>query len=138
MSIVFPDIGREQLLLEQWNNDAQTSWDIRLFVNDKTPAAADILTDYTEMSTLSYAEIEVVIPTDFTVSLAGGIAKVVIGQLEFTFTVGTEVSVYGWYMVSTDGGGEHLIMADRFSNAIAVSQNGDIIRIDTEFQLDYT
>lgn len=135
--ITYPDIGRERMAQTLFGAEGlPLSINLKLFVNDKTPAVSDLTGDYVEMSTLSYAAIPLTPGTDTEVDLTAGVVGITFKDMTFVFTTGTPVTVYGWYLVIDDNLLSTVFAAERFTNPITVSQNGDQIKVSAEMFLN--
>lgn len=132
MAFFATNAGRQAWMRRMVGLDTNGDVKLRLFVNDVTPSDATVLANLTEMSTLGYAA-KTLATGSFTVSLVSTTAKATYAQQVFSFTAGTEVTVYGAYI--TDAAGAILIGAERFLASITVSQDGDQINVTPELTL---
>lgn len=100
----------------------------KLYVNDVTPADASVAATFTEMSTLGYAA-KTLTKTSWvtTAGAAGQPASSAYAQQTWTFTSGTAVIVYGYFVTDTTSG--LLLWAERFPNPKTVGNTGDQILI---------
>jgi hypothetical protein len=130
-----PSVSEAVMLKNILNIVAPQTMVLRLFVNNHTPAEGDALnaSDYTEMSTLGYASVSLT-PGSWVIS--GTVPTVAAyPQVTFTFTAGSLVNVYGYYVTQTTSG--DLMWAERFSGAPFPIQNtGDAIQITPQITLD--
>lgn len=100
--------------------------ELRLFVNNMTPADADDETDYTEMSTHGYTA-KTLTGGSWSVSTVGGKAEGSYAQQTFSFTAASAVTVYGYYIV--DPVDDKVIQAELFAAPQVIEFLGDAIRI---------
>jgi hypothetical protein len=123
MTLVAP-LNGQQIILNALITDPML---IRLYVNNKTPAAGDVIGDYTEMNGGGYQEqslsFENWVPTISTPS------KIVYNDfVRFTFlgTPGAPYNIiYGYYIVSVSGiTGTALLEAERFTTSFIPVLNG--------------
>jgi len=130
-----PSVAEAEMLKNILNITAPQTAVLRLYVNNKTPAETDALdaSDYTEMSTLGYASVSLT-PGSWVVS--GTVPTVAAyPQVTFSFTAGTLVNVYGYYVTRTTSG--NIMWAERFSGAPFPIQNtGDAIQITPQITID--
>lgn len=130
-AIYFPN-GGELILLENGiSNDS--SWSVKLFANDHTPAAADQASDYTEASFDGYAAAS--LTRDGAAATDGdGKAAQEYARIEWTFT-GSDPgpSLYGFFIV--DAGGA-LVCACRFDDApVTLSESEPDLRVVPKIRL---
>lgn len=98
---------------------------LRLFTNNKTPAEADVVGDYTEAAGNGYAAITLT-GANWTVT-GGAPTSAAYAQQTFTFS-GALGNVYGYYM--TRAGSGDLVYAERFTDGpYNIVNNGDQIKI---------
>jgi hypothetical protein len=106
---------------------------LRLFVNNVTPADASTAASFTEMSTLGYAS-KTLSKASWTVAQNGASkAEASYAQQSWTFTSGTAVTVYGYYVTRATTG--DLWYAERFTAAHTVQNTGDTIRVTPKLTL---
>lgn len=117
MIITF-DSGSLDQLTDYFNNN---SFELRLFVNDITPAEEDDLGDYIEASGGGYAA--KTISGGWAGSIVLGDAQVAITIASFTFSgaLTTNPTIYGWYLTR----GSVLVMADKMAVPFTPSGDGD-------------
>lgn len=131
--LLVPTVGENKLLEFLLGMAAPTNQELRLYVNDKTPADGDVAGDYTQMSTLGYAA-KTLTMASWVVAQNGGVAEGVYAQQTWTFTAGTPVPVYGYYVV--DSGTGTLLWAERFVASKTVQNDGDQIKITPKFTFE--
>lgn len=105
---------------------------LRLFTNNKTPAEADVVGDYTEATGNGYASITL---TGASWSVTGGApTTAAYAQQTFTFT-GALGNVYGYYLTRATTG--DLVYSERFSDGpYAIANNGDQIKVTPSITLE--
>ena len=101
---------------------------LKLFVSNTTLADTTIASDLTEMSTLGYAA-KTLTKTSWTVTAGatGAAATAVYAAQTWTFTSGTAVTAYGYYVVDSTTG--LLLWAETFASAKVLQNTGDTITI---------
>lgn len=102
MSLIVPDAGNIQLckLLLQAPGASFADWSLRLFVNDYTPGAATVRTDFVEASFPGYYRPSLVRADWSTPVIDTGRAVSVFDLTATPWTnTGAEVTVYGYYVV---------------------------------------
>ena len=105
---------------------------LKLYVNDVTPADADVAATYTEMSTHGYAA-KTLLKSGWTVVQNGGVGEGSQAAQTWTFTAATAVTVYGYFITDTTTG--LLLWAERFTNAKVIQNAGDQIIVTPKFTL---
>ena len=98
----------------------------RLFVNNITPALTDTAATYREMSTLGYAAISLN-KASWVQTATGGIDSSGQAQITWTFTAGTAVTVYGYFVTDTTTG--LLLWSELAPSPTVVQNTGDQIKI---------
>jgi len=125
MAVAFTNEAETIALKNFLNVQAAEDIVIKLYSNNKTPAATDVVGDYTEVSGGGYASIALT-AASWSVS-AGNPSQAQYPQITFSFT-GAAGSVYGYYAVGATSG--KLLWADKFPNApINIANNGDQIKV---------
>lgn len=130
MPLLIPTAS-EDLLLSLMLKESNEDYTLKLFVNNVTPGNADTAATYTEMSTLGYAA-KTILPADWTIAQNGSAeAEATAPQEVWTFTAGTLVTVYGYFVVRATAG--TLLWAERFASSIPVQNTGDSISVTPVF-----
>jgi len=95
---------------------------VRLFKNNFTPAATNVLADFTEANFTGYAEQT---PVYGAAALNGNNnAQATAAALTFTMgTPGTTNTIYGWYEV--DGSNGKVLYSERFGSPLSFASAGD-------------
>lgn len=128
-----PDVG--ELLLMAFLRDKLNSPGVylHLYQNDRTPANADVLADYTDATFDGYVEL----PLDaFSVPITvSGRAFIAMGLQVFTMTGAvTPNNIYGYYVVNNAQTG--LLWAERFSSVpIVMNGPGDVVSVTPSLTL---
>lgn len=130
MPLVIPTASENQMLETLLGIDAAEDLTLKLYVNNITPGDSDVAGTYTEMSTLGYSA-KTLAKASWSVAQAGGKAEGSYAQQSWTFTAGTAVTVYGYYLVRATTG--DLWYAERFSVPLTVQNLGDTIRVTPKF-----
>jgi hypothetical protein len=124
MSLVLPNVGEVQDLVRSLK---AVDFTIKLFVNDYTPVKGTVIGNFTEMSTLGYAA-KSLVKDNWVISTVGGITTATHDLQIWTFSEGTLVTVYGYYIIETASG--ILRWAERFpGTGQSVQHAGDQIEI---------
>lgn len=110
---------------------------LKLYVNSYTPDDTTIAASLTEMSTLSYVA-KTLTKTSWTTTAGGtgAVATSVYAQQTWTFTAGTPVTVYGYYIVDATTG--LLLWVESFATSKIVQNAGDQIIITPTITLSRT
>jgi len=125
MAVAFTNEAETIALKNFLNVQAAENIDIKLYSNNKTPGATDVVGDYTEVSGGGYSSIALT-AASWSIS-AGNPSQAQHPQITFSFT-GAAGSVYGYYACGVSSG--KLLWADRFPNApINIANNGDQIKV---------
>jgi hypothetical protein len=128
MTILVPSASEKDLLEFMLGVATPGNQKLKLFVNNVAPDDTYVLANLTEMSTLGYAE-KTLTKTSW-VAVAGSTgqpATATYAQQTWTFTAGTAVTVYGYYVTDVTTG--RLIWVELFSSAKVVQNTGDQIII---------
>lgn len=132
MPLLAPNVGENKLLEFALGKATPGNQTLKLFVNNITPGATDVAGTYTEMSTLGYAA-KTLTTSSWTVTNVSGSATAAYAQQSWTFTAGTSVTIYGYFVIDSTTG--ILLWAERFSAPIAVDAGGDALRLTPSFTL---
>lgn len=131
MTILVPAVGENKQLEFQLGVSVPGNQTLKLFVNNITPADADVAGTYTEMSTLGYAA-KTLTKTSWVVAQNGAAkAEGSYAQQTFAFTAGAAVIVYGYYVVDSTSG--VLLYAERFAAPPTISLSTDTIKITPKY-----
>lgn len=132
MPILIPTASRVKLLEFALGYSAPGNQELGLYVNDVTPAAADVLATYTEMSTHGYAS-KVLTKSSWAIAASGGVGDGAYAQQTWTFSAAAAVTVYGYFVKDTSSG--LLLWAERFAAAKVIQYAGDQIMITPKLSL---
>lgn len=132
MALVVPTASENQMLETLLGLDSAEDLVLCLYVNNITPSDTDTLATYTEMSTLGYAN-KTLLKSSWTVAQASLKAEGSYAQQSWTFTSGTAVTVYGYFVKRATTG--DLWYAERFTTAHTVQNTGDTIRVTPKLTL---
>jgi hypothetical protein len=124
MAIVVPDASELVLLERIFTGDEV----MRLFVSDTTPGATTVLGDFTECTCGGYSG-HVIMESDYTVETDGDNGKASLAQIDFVMTDNgdPDETVYGYYV--TNGAGDTLLFAERFSSSVSLPSGGGTISV---------
>jgi hypothetical protein len=136
MTIIIPNASEVDLLKFMLGVASPSNQIIGLFVNNVTPDDTFVLAGLTEMSTLGYASKSLTMAS-WTVSAgtAGNPATATYATQTWTFTAGTLVNVYGYFVKDTTNG--RLIWVEAFSAAKPVQNTGDQIIVTPTMTLKH-
>lgn len=112
MALLLCNGGEVLCLKYMLNNTAPTNVKLHLYTNDKTPAEADVVGNYTACTATGYA-LKTLTGSSWTVATTDGTTTAT--YAEQTFTLTTSATVYGYYV--TDNAGTGLLWAERFTTA---------------------
>lgn len=132
MPLVVPTASENQMLETLLGIDAAEDLVLCLFVNNITPADTDVLGTYTEMSTLGYTN-KTLAKASWSVTQVSGKAEASYAQQSWTFTSGTAVTVYGYFLKRATTG--DLWYSERFATPHTVQNTGDTIRVTPKLTL---
>lgn len=103
---------------------------LKLFMNDYTPAAGSTLADLTEANFGGYAA-RGLSRADAPATNPAGQAEYDWAQQQFTATgFGLPQTIYGWYITFVVGGATKLLMAKRFDTAVTLTAAGQSVLMD--------
>lgn len=128
MSLVLPSASEATALTFMLGSATPGNQILKLYTNNIAPADTDIAATYTEMATLGYAAKTLTkgswVTTPGATGLPGSSAY---AQQTWTFSAGTAVTVYGYYVVDTTTG--LLLWSEAFATPKVVQNAGDQILI---------
>ncbi len=125
MALYIPDVGEVALWKRALGQATNGNMTLKLYVNDYTPVAGSTAANFTEMSTLGYAA-KTLTAGSWVVTTISNVASGTYAQQTWTFTAGTAVIVYGYYIIEAGG---VVCYAERFSSSQTVQYTGDAISI---------
>lgn len=127
MALVLPSASENSMLGFALGVNTPGNQYLKLYVNSVTLSNDALVTaDFTEMTTLGYAHKELT-KTSWVVTQAGGTGSATYAAQTWTFTAGTAVTVYGYFVTDKTTG--LLLWAEAFSSAKVVQNSGDQIII---------
>lgn len=132
MTIFVPTVGENKLAEFAMGVSTPGNQVLKLFVNDITPADADVAATYTEMSTHGYAA-KTLTKTSWSVAQNAGVAEGSYAVQTWTFTAASGVPVYGYFVIDSTSG--ILLWLERFVATKIVQYAGDQIIITPKFTL---
>ena len=137
MSLVLPSAAEKTILDFALGVTVPGNQLLKLYVNNVAPSDPDVAATYTEMSTLGYV-IKTLTKTSWvtTAGATGNPAVSAYAQQSWTFTAGTAVTVYGYYVVDATTG--LLLWAEAFTSPKVVQNAGDQILITPSITLSRT
>lgn len=137
MSLVLPSAAEKTVLDFALGVTVPGNQILKLFVNNVAPSDPDVAATYTEMTTLGYALKTLTKTSWVTIAGATGApATSAYPQQTWTFTAGTPVTVYGYFVVDATTG--LLLWAEAFTSPKVVQNTGDQIIITPTITLSRT
>ena len=131
--LVVPNVGEVELLKYILGMSEPDAPVIHLYTNEITPSNTTVKGDLTECSTTGYVPITLV-SASWGVSTADQVTTA--SYAEQTFTFGTNVSVWGYY-VTDQSGTPKLLWAEKFSGApFTIPDGGGTISITPKVTLN--
>lgn len=128
MALIVPTAAEKTMLDFTLGVTVPGNQTLKLFVNNVTPDDTFVVANLTEMSTLGYAA-KVLTKTSW-VTVAGSTgqpATSTYAQQTWTFTAGTPVTVYGYFVIDVTS--TLLLWVELFSSPKVVQNTGDQIII---------
>jgi hypothetical protein len=130
MTLLIPTVSENTLCEFLLGKTTPGNQVLRLYVNNVAPGDSDVAATYTEMSTLGYAA-QTLTKSSWTIAQNAGVAEGSYAQQAWTFTAGSAVTVYGYFV--TDATSGLLLWAERFASAVTVQNSGDQIKVTPKF-----
>ena len=133
LTLLVPNVGEVEMLSRLLNKNTPDDCILKLYSNDKTPAEADILTDYTEVVGFGYLPVTLT-GANWTVATASGVTTGEYSEQSIVFSSGP-VDVYGYFI--TNNAGDELLWAERFDTApYNVPGGGGTIKVTAKIELE--
>lgn len=132
MALILPTVGENLGLAFLLGLSAPGNQTLKLYIGDTPILDATVASDFTEMSTMGYAA-KTLTKASWVVAQSSGVAQGSYAEQTWTFTGGTLVSVYGYFVVDSTTG--TLLWAERFTTSKDIVNNGDIIKITPKITL---
>ena len=132
MPLLIPTASENKLLEFMLGFATPGDQTLKLYVNDITPADADVAATYTEMSTHGYAA-KTLLKSGWTVAQNGGVGEGVQAAQTWTFTAAAAVTVYGYFVLDSTSG--LLVWAERFATGKVIQFAGDQIIVTPKITL---
>lgn len=134
MTLYVPTASEATMLKHILNNLAPTEPILKLYTSNTTPAAADVASTYTEMTTQGYVA-KTLAGASWTFDTGSRPATAAFAQQTWTFDgTGGTTSVYGYFVVKTTSG--LLLYAERFTDGpYSIVNNGDAIKLTPQITL---
>lgn len=130
MPLFIPSVGENKLVEFALGYSTPGNQLLKLYVNNVTAADTDTAATYTEMSTLGYAA-KTLNKGNWSIAQNGGVAQASYAAQTWTFTAGTAVTVYGYFVVDATTG--VLLWSEAFSSGKIIQYTGDQIIITPVF-----
>lgn len=132
MPLLIPTVGENKLAEFMLGFSTPGNQTLKLFVNNITPADADVAATYTEMSTHGYAA-KTLTKTSWVVAQNAGVGEGSYAQQTWTFTAAAAVTVYGYFVIDSTTG--VLLWSEKFTTGKVVEFAGDQILITPKITL---
>lgn len=132
MAGVTPDVGEVELLKRGVNKSTPDDLILKLYTNNKTPAEADVVGDYTECTATGYSA-KTLTGANWTVETTDGVSEASYSQQTFSLT--ESATVYGYFI--TNNAETILICAEKFSDGpYNIPFGGGDIKVTPKIRLD--
>lgn len=132
MPLLIPSSSENKLLEFMLGKSTPGDQTLKLYVNDITPADADVAATYTEMSTHGYAA-KTLTKATWSVAQNSGVGEGTYPAQTWTFTAAAAVTVYGYFVLDSTTG--LLLWAERFTSGKVIQFAGDQIIIAPKITL---
>lgn len=137
MTIVIPNASEIDLLKFMLGGATPGNQILGLFVNNVTPDDSYVLANLTEMSTLGYSSKSLSVGSwTYVAGTSGNPGVATYATQTWTFTAGTLVNVYGYFIKDTTTG--RLLWVEAFASAKPVQNTGDQIIVVPKMQLSHS
>jgi hypothetical protein len=130
MALFIPSAGENKLTEFALGYSTPGNQLLKLYTNNVTPADTDTAATYTEMATLGYAA-KTLTKTSWSVAQSSGVATATYAAQTWTFTAGTAVTVYGYFVVDATSG--VILWSEPFTSGKIIQYTGDQIIITPVF-----
>lgn len=128
MALILPTASEANVLKFALGASTPGDQTLKLYVNNVTTTDDTLVAaGFTEMSTLGYAAKTLTKTSWVVTGNAGAAAGAAYAQQTWTFTAGTAVTVYGYYVIDSTTG--LLLWFEAFSSGKVVQNSGDQIII---------
>lgn len=129
MALILPAASENNMLNFALGVTVPGNQYLKLYVNNVTTSTDTLVAaDFTEMSTLGYTSPgKELTKTSWVVAQSGSVATATYAPQTWTFTAGTAVTVYGYYVTDKTTG--LLLWFEAFGTAKVVQNSGDQIII---------
>lgn len=132
MALLIPNASEVKLLEFALGFSTPGNQLLKLFINNVTPGDTDTAATYTEMSTLGYAA-KTLLKGSWSIVPSSGVGTASYVLQTWTFTAGTAVTVYGYFVVDSSSG--LLLWAEAFATPKIAQYTGDQIIITPQITL---
>jgi hypothetical protein len=137
VTIIIPNASEVDCLKFMLGFSSPSNQILGLFVNNVTPDDTFVLANLTEMSTLSYASKTLTMGSwSVAAGSAGNPAVATYAVQTWTFTAGTLVNVYGYFVKDTSSG--RLLWVELFASPKPIQNTGDQIIITPTMTLKHS
>lgn len=141
MTQVVPDVGADLMLKAFYNNSrpansltltSANDFQLRLYCNNYTPIQTSVAADFTQAAGGGYAA-KTLSNGSFTVTVGNDPSDAVYAIQTWTFTgaLTTNTTVYGYYLVDSDG---VLVTAELLAASYTPTTNGDTLSVTFKMQ----
>lgn len=132
MTLLIPNASEVKLLEFALGFSTPGNQLLKLFVNNVIPGDTDTAATYTEMSTLGYAA-KTLTKGSWSIVPSSNVGTASYAQQTWTFTAGTAVTVYGYFVTDSTTG--VLLWAETFTTPKVAQYSGDQILITPQITL---
>lgn len=137
MTIIIPNTAEVDLLKFMLGFASPSNQILGLFTNNVTPDDTFVLANLTEMSTLGYSAKTLIMGSwSVAAGSAGNPATATYALQTWTFTAGTLVNVYGYFIKDTTNG--RLLWVELFASPKPIQNTGDQILVTPTMTLKHT
>jgi hypothetical protein len=130
--LIVPAVGETKLLEFMLGKSVPGNQTLHLYLGDTAITDTVVAGDFLEMSTLGYAS-KSLTKANWVIAQDNNVALATYAEQSWTFTGGSQVSVYGYFIKDTTTG--VLLWAERFVQSKDILNNGDVIRITPKITL---
>ncbi len=132
MALTIPNASEVTLLQFALGHSVPGNQLLKLFTNNVTPGDTDVASTYTEMTGQGYSA-KTLTKGNWSVVSSNGVGTATYAAQTWTFSGGTAVTAYGYYIVDATSG--LLLWAEPFGTAKVIQNVGDQIIITPAFTL---
>ena len=132
MALILPTVSENKMCEFMLGFSVPGNQTLKLFTNNIVPSDPDTAASYTEMVGLGYAAMTL-LKANWVIAQNASVAQGSYAQQTWTFSAGTAVTVYGYFVVDSTTG--VLLWSEAFAAAKVVQYAGDQILITPKLTL---